>query len=344
LDDASLFRRLFETATEFCDLRLWEIYANAHCFAVEVEEEEHPLFASILGNAGEEFGLSLMRGRDGYDRLLDLFDPDFNDAIGEQMNAIGCTLTPMSMIPPDFRRPFRLAGRPWNAKGAVVPFFLVKEAGKRARGLRAEEARLVLHVLNGVLTAHHNDLLTPKLLMPGDEMLTLVLSGDVSDPEVTAQWVVYEESPEPAAGAPRSRAVDGIESLPILPQRWLVGFPVLPVAIDGDDRTVRAVLVMDAASELIIGTDIVSGNDTEAACDYVCQMLAKTEGLPREMVFSSRELFDATAAGFEELGVTCTLEAKVPVLDRAVSELTEHIGPRRRKSQHRGTPRKSRGT
>ena len=341
MNEATLYRELFETATAFCDLRLWETYANAHCFAVKVEEEEHPLFASILGNGGEEFGLSLMRGEAGYDRLLTMFSADFDDDAGEQMNILGFTMTPMALIPPDFRRPFQLAGPRWTARGAVVPFFLIKELGKRPRGLCVEDARLVLHVLKGVLKAHHGGLLTPKLLMPGGEMLTLTLSGDVADPDVGTAWIKYEEGSAPTTGE-AAPLVGGIESLPILPHRWFVGFPVLPIRIDNDDRTVRAVLVVDAASELILGTEVVAANDMREASNCLLHTLEQARGLPREMVFSSRQLFDAVAPGLESLGVTCTLQTELPVLNRVVAELVAHFGANEGGSRRRRRTRRRR--
>jgi len=324
-DGKSTHQALIDAANSFQRLGLWEQYANEDGFAVNVSGEKPPLFGVILGAAGEEYGLSFMRGDRAFNWLLATLRGDGGPDRIEEIGSIGFSMTPLGQLPPDIRKQF---GR--TRPSAEVPLFLAKHPHKRTRMINARETRLMLRVLNGLLKAHQNGMLTPKSVLHHRDVLTLTITGDAANPEVQATWVAYAEPPPPR---PNIEIVlpDHIKSLPVLPCRWLIGCPALPVAIEGDDRTVRAIIIANAASGVIVGISLMTGDKMTEGCNHVIDTFESNftgmKGIPREVVFSSRGLFDILLPAFEPLGVHCVYEASIPMLERIVADLGTRLMP-----------------
>lgn len=66
---------------EFYKLKPWEFMDDNQIFAVIDPATEEWLFCSVLGSAGEVYGLAVYQGKQGYDALIDVLDgalPDFD--------------------------------------------------------------------------------------------------------------------------------------------------------------------------------------------------------------------------------------------------------------------------
>lgn len=319
------YRKLIDAAYSFQQLRLWQQYDNEDGFAVNVPGEKHPLFGVILGAGGEEYGLSFMRGDRAFDWLLATLRGDGGFDRIEEIGSIGFSMTPLAQLPPDIQKQF---GR--TRPGTAIPLFLAKAPHKRTRMINAEETNWMLHVLNGLLKAHQDGVLTPKSVLRCPDVLTLTITGEPVSPDVQATWETYDERP-PARPNIDITLPEDIKSLPVLPCRWLIGFPALPVAVEGDDRTVRAVVIADAASRMIIGISLLTGDKLVNGCNHVIETfesnLTRTKGIPREIAFSSQRLFDFLSPAFEPLGVRCLYQPEIPMLDEIVADLQTRLMP-----------------
>ena len=316
--ESRLCRETLAAAEAFHARKLWLQYDGNECFAVVVPGEEYPLFASIMGQAGEEFGLTLFRGPNACWDLSDLLVRDPQD-VGrlDEAAIIGFSMGPFAEAPP-FGRSFLAKARFAGSRSSIVPCFLAKDAGREPRKLTSEEVRTCLYVLRGVLKAVDAGMLEPGPLRPGQETLTLVIGGDPLDPEVSCELRRFSRAP----GSTRARLAvpaGDLSSLPRLPSRWLLGFPVLPVSIEGDDRTVRVVLIADGDSELMVEAKPIQGGVAEAV-EVVCEAFRghnalEVKGLPREVAVANRELFNALCPMLDSLGVPCRYEPGIRLLD-----------------------------
>lgn len=62
MERQDITRKAIQAAGEFHQRRLWKRFSNFDCFAVKTPDLDEPALASVLGAAGEQYGLSLFRG------------------------------------------------------------------------------------------------------------------------------------------------------------------------------------------------------------------------------------------------------------------------------------------
>ena len=234
LGKSRLYRETLVAATAFHARKLWEEYEPDECLAVTVPGRDRPMFASIMGQGGEEFGLMLTCGEHAYrDMLIQLTSDGYDEEANDAADVMGFSMVPLHTIPTQRRR-FLETAKFRGRRESIVPHFLVKKPGRRPRDcVNRQEAETFLYVVKGVLVAHDRGILAPRAMTFGADVLTLTVTGDPLKPDVSAEFVCYE--PTSAVEArPAVPMPAGLDRLPRLGQRWLVGFPVLPVAVDED--------------------------------------------------------------------------------------------------------------
>jgi len=313
-------RELVQAALDLHERRLWESLASNDCFAIRVPGEATTLFGSIMGQGGEEYGLALYRGELALDNLAQVFDLDgFDEDFFERVSQIGVTIQPFSEIPPPFLGPLETAG--FQGKGdTLAPMFLVKEAHRQAREIRPSEAGILLLALAGILKADEEGGFDPNTdWLDGGEMLTLEIAHDEETTELTIDWQSHGLPSRLAVTPPVALP----ESLGALPRRegcWVVGLLTTPFAIEGDARTLRILLAVDRESELILQATPVMGSDVDGAATAIVDILEGRNvpgwaGLPTELLFASRSLFEAMGPGLSALGIDVRYEGRSPLLE-----------------------------
>jgi len=328
LTERSLYRETLAAAFAFHARKLWLEYEHDECFALVVPGEEHPMFACTMGQRGQEFGLVVFRGPAAAASLLNLVQRDARDVdIPDEAAFMGFSMTRYEDAPP--------AGRSFLAKAGFagrradeVPFFIAKDAGRDPRKVTLKEAGSLLYVLKGTLKARDAGMLVPRPLRAGEETLTLIVSGDPLDPEVTTEFRRLA-SQRPPSVAPLSQLRAELRDLPRIPNRWLIGCPVMPVSIGTDDRTVRMVLVVDEGSVMIVVGRPAQGGIPEAV-ELVCGAFRgenelKVRGIPAEVLIANQELFHALSPVLDSLGVRCRYEPAMPLLNAVLQGFVRHL-------------------
>ena len=327
---ADLIRDVLQAARDFNDRRLWERFSNFDCFAVRVPGQAESMLGVVLGDAGEQFGLSLFRGEKAVACLASLLAPDGpGDDVAEAMDMLGFSMDTFGDLSPEAQDSVREAGlHPRFAE--QVPSFLVKRAGRHPRLPDESELGLLLMVLLGATQADKMKLLKPATLEDREGVCVLVLSGDPAAPRVcvTRERLQPQEVP-PTVPVP-FEAPD-LTGLPRLDATWLVGLPVLPAGIQGDDRCLQLLLVADDASRLAIqARPVFAGELREAVGGLVEALrsggLSGHKGVPRKIVFASRQLHDAMAVVLRQSGVTCIYMPVVPKLQEIAARFFEGMG------------------
>ena len=316
-----LAKSLVASALELHRRRPWrEVLADAP-FLLCLPGEEHPLIGFLIGQDREDYGLALLRGEGAFADVVRWLtgEDDDGDAIDER-SMLSVTFEPLGAIDAALRKPLEAAGFR-GRRERVAPFLYVKPPHRRLRAPNRAEMRLLDAALAGVITAYDAGELTPRPLDPHRRrILELVVEGEGRTRSARARivpWPVAVEIPEAAPlTLPWSLA-----ALPRLDERWLAALPVLPAAIEGDDRTIRALVVLEEESRRALGMKIVPGGEMEeaaAALAEICEGDADESppGLPREIAFASTSLHDALSPPLAALGVhTSMLENGHPLLD-----------------------------
>lgn len=328
---SQVFQAVVAAARDFAGLRLWERFDNDECLALAIPGEAHVTFASIMGQAGEEYGLTLFRGKRAKDHLFRLLqgDGELDEDLLDEIDQIGFSMTTLREIPPEQRDLLRKAKIPF-VMDAEVPFFIAKEPHRLAREIDARESLVFLYVLSGITEAWNRGLIVPVRLAP-DVFLPLVrISGDPRHPEVVVERenITVTATPAPALVVMPPPA---LAALPRLKDRWLVGLPHLSAAIENDPRPMRVLLVMNEKSTRMIHAEAVMSGELPITVQHLFAVFTggnhdKVRGLPRGVIFASRLLFDAVSPALTHLGVACSLEPDHPLLQQVSRHLAENMG------------------
>ena len=319
-----LAKEAVAAAFELHRRRLWQVIDVDECVALRVPDESHLLIASIMGQAGEEVGLALYRGPGATQNMLKaLRHENLDDDALDRLSTMSMSIAPLWQVPMESRPLLQEAGM-HPLRDAMVPCFLVKRPHRKARLPNQAELRAFLYALRGILKAHDEGVLCPQSILDNGSILTLTVSGDTADPE----YAVEQEALESRAQAdtpplPRATLAEG---LPRLDGTWLVGLPVMPVSIKNDDRTVRAVVVLDQKSGRLLKVEIIMGDELQRAAKVALssfhgENVDRVSGLPKKVIFTSRELFDRLAPLLASAEVRCLHEADAPAMQRVTRSL-----------------------
>ena len=148
---------LLRAGLEFAKLRLWESMEPDEAMAFVVPGEAHPVFGVVMGQMGQEFGLTLSGGPHGAWTLQEMLNAEDEDEdFFASLSVWGITLTRVSDLPAPLRKALK-ASPVTLPRGAKVPLAIVMEAGRAVRGPNAREEKVFLYCLNGLIKAVGRD-------------------------------------------------------------------------------------------------------------------------------------------------------------------------------------------
>jgi hypothetical protein len=164
--------------------------------------------------------------------------------------------------------------------------------------------------------ASDSDDFAPTPFDDGADVLTLILSGESTAPQVSMEIQTFKVEP-PTPIAPSILPPPALRQAPRISGRWIVGFPVAPMEIADDDRVVRVLLVVDAESGMILHMDAMFGDQLDKAVEALFGLFQGTaaspiRGLPQEILFAGKQLFDILGQTMKAMGVRCRFEDRHP--------------------------------
>jgi hypothetical protein len=330
MEREDLIRNVLQAAGEFNGRRLWKRFTNFDCFAVRIPDRDELMLGVVLGDAGEQYGLSLFRGPGAVAGLAALLDPDGpGDDSPEAIDVLGFSMEAFGDLPPEAQALFRGVGI-YLRHGEQVPSLMAKPPGRQPRLPDDSELALLLLVLRGAVEADKCKLLQPARLDDKEGVCVLALAGDPLTPQVSAARERLQIGEVPKT-APLLTGSPDLAGLPFLDATWLVGTPVVPAGIEGDDRTLLMLLVVDDADGFPLqGRPVFAGEPQEAMRAILDTFRGKgvsgRKGLPRKIVFSSQNLHDAMKPFLEQAGVKCIYMPKTPKLLEIAAEFLGSIG------------------
>jgi len=144
MERQDIVRGVLDAAEQFNGRKLWKRFTNFDFFGVRVAGRDELVLAGVLGDAGEEYGLSLFRGPQAAASIASLLEPDgAGDDAMEEMDMLGFSTEAFGNLPPDAQAMLRKAGR-HPRYDEEVPHFLAKPPRQRPRFPhdRSEERRV----------------------------------------------------------------------------------------------------------------------------------------------------------------------------------------------------------
>jgi hypothetical protein len=323
---SELHRALYQAGFRYFECAPWEFLGGEDVFAVRVPGEEHPLAACVLGAAGVDYGLSVLRGPSAAGQM-ELISTGAKCDPGE-LDVMSLGLEKYKRIPGELRGFYKKAGvKP--SPGTAVPDFVIKPAYQVAREPTEEEVRTLLFVINGVLEAIDRGLLREGETVTAGGLLTLNLGGEPGAPEVEVAGGVTEPRVEERTTPTLLADPRELRRLPLLDETWILACRQVPVRIRKMDDEIRMLLVVDERSGFVLGSEMVHGVEAQiqSARHVVDMMLGrkKTSGLrekrtgrPRNVVFVDEELHEILATQLGKAGIACELTVETPPMMQEV--------------------------
>ncbi|MFW6279831.1 MAG: DUF7309 domain-containing protein, partial [Planctomycetota bacterium] len=293
--------------------------------------EDYPVVGAIMGQSGQEFGISLTRGENAFAHLWAMWDFNPSEEKINKINMMSVSYEEFSDLQPGQLDVVEKAGRnpdPTNK----VPVFLVKEPGKMARDANPREARSLLQVTRGVLRAYSRALLQPNTIQEPGNVLTLVVDESGGDEtRVLTEWRSFEGQEfgriEPLLTPP--------EDLWDLSQRdctLLVGLRMLPVALEEGDM-MGLLVAADEDSEMVLGCEAVPGGNPQKTASLLFDfMRGETDipgvesGVPTRLTMTNRDLFSYMKPALESLGTECDFRSSHPLLEEIYEVIMPDLG------------------
>jgi hypothetical protein len=330
LERKDLLRNVVQAAGEFNDRRLWKRFTNFDCFGARLPGQDELILAVVLGDAGEQYGLSLFRGSEAIACLAALLDPDGpGDDSPEAIDMLGFSMEAFGDLPPEAQALLRGAGiHPRHQE--QVPNLMAKPPGRQPRLPDESEMALLLLVLKGAIEADRTRVLQPAKLDDKDGVCILSLVGDPMAPQVSAAREYLRQDDVPKT-IPLPAESPDLSGLPLLDATWLIGTPILPAGIRGDNRTLHMLLVADDASGMVLQVRPFFAGESQGVVNAVLEAFrgkgpSRRRGLPRKIVFSSRKLHDAMRLFLEQAGVQCLYMPAIPNLQEIAAEFIGGLG------------------
>jgi len=322
MESEGIIADLFDAAYEFHRRKLWKRFTNYDCFGVRIAGLDELMLGVVLGDAGEEHGLSLFRGLNAASVLTALLKHDGpGDDYIHEMDMLGFSMERFGDLPPDSRHLAHEVGRYFKFTDQV-PHFLAKPTGRHTRLPDESELILLRQVLWAVVAADRKKRLKPASLLDNTEICVLNVSGEPHDADITWEKVEHVER---TPTIPLLPATHKLRNLPRLKATWLAGMPAMPGAIEGDDRAMQLLLIIDDTHDLVLqGRPLFAeelGEATRTFVDTFCgKGMTRTKGLPQKIIFSSSKLHDAMKPTLELLGVRCDYQPTIPKFQAILTE------------------------
>jgi hypothetical protein len=329
MERKQLIREVMRAAGDFHARKLWKRFTNYDCFAVRLPGREEPLLASVMGDAGEQYGLMLLRGPHAADDFAALTDAgEAGDGVVENMDVLSFRMEAFGELEPGTQALYRQAGiHPKFHE--QVPEFLVKPPNRVPRLATDAELSVLLGVAKAATLADRRKLLQPAELDDDEGICVLSVTGELPAPSVS---VTREKPSRPARSQSHVFAASGMDlsGLKMIDATWLVATPSVPAGVEGDDRSMQLLLAADQTRGIVLqGKPFFAGEIGQAAEALVEAFRGRTPwasaGVPSRIIFSNRKLRDAMAAALQGHGVECTYAPSIPELREFSAGLLAHL-------------------
>lgn len=323
--------RLAELVEAFFAARPWEQLED-QVFGLRVGSEH--CFAGLMGSAGREFGVLLVKGWAGYRLLRGMLDGDLDDATTIQdANLLALSIDQPHTIPHKFTTYAKRHGLQ-KVPGFGQPIIMVKRPRRSAVLPTAHDKVMLCKWLSALVELAQLDALQPARRRR--QRSVLIFERNESG-TLHPTWVpIPEAPPQPIEELLSEEARLTCEPLPRLPGRYLVAFHAGDLSIRGE--VPRLLIVVDESQDKILHSAVF--NEAPGMPREVFDALLrvfhgrnamKQPGLPTELVTNSKLFYDLFKRDLARLRIRVACAARVPHLDFVLEEFFTFLEATRRR-------------
>lgn len=335
-----VWQELFAAATDFRTAKPWTWLEDQDVFAL-VDDDNRPWFPSVLGAAGQVFGLALYRGETGLRFLLETVHT-LQDSPQDAMFAQDALLLDWgakgTLSPEELTRLAALGHRPKPRERNAWPCYRSHSPGWFPWPLDEAEARALTAGIRATLACAEFVREKPDFFAPCDDEATLfptvplsaALAGPLSPEQIEWRQWLLPLLPSPAAAfAPDSWTE--LASRPLKPS-LVLEFDIFHTMMPTSDGTrpyfPRLGLLADGKTGFIYGMDLA--DPARDWADLVIstwgKALSSLRERPSTIAIRRPEWMEALRPLTEKLGVRLQLVEELPFIDEARLSMMQHFG------------------
>lgn len=331
---------LYQAAITFKDTAPWNWVDNEYLFAVENPVDSEVGYCSILGSGGQEFGLGMLVGEEGYERYLEMLDAederqDFEGSV--KAPAISMLFVDRNVLQKEDREVIRSLGLRFRGRNAwpffrsqlpgYVPWFLGKEEVIFLTAAIHQALAVADRIRNGDLDPGATDweeLILTRCYRNGgwvDEWRRPPTGWKYGE-EMGEEETSMVQQAELQLVSNRAGEYSGVWELDV----FALPMPVAPAAPESDRPYYPlCFLAVETRIGLVVGVNLTHPwLTTSEKQDELIQILKKANQVPREVRIKSDELRGIVEPITEALGVRLRV-ASLPLLEEAKANLYERF-------------------
>lgn len=330
---------LYQAAIMFKEAAPWNCVGNEELFAVENPDGGEVGYCSILGSAGEEFGLGMLVGEDGYQRYIRVIEGKVEPENLEESimaRAISMLLVNRDVLQKEERELIRSLGFRFRGRNAW-PFFRSQRPGYVPWFLERGEAVFLCTAIHQALVVA-DEVRSGELDLSEGEPKNLVLTRYYHGGKWDKEW---RKTPISSQGQEtHAENIDPVKEaeLHLLHCQageysgvWELDIFVLPVPIaseSGRPFLPSGFLAVERRCGLIVGANLTKPWLTlSEKQDEVIRILRKANQLPHEIRVKSDKVRQIVEPITSILGIKLRI-ASLAMLEQAKASLYEHLSGR----------------
>lgn len=326
------WQALYAVAAEFRQLAPWDWMTDGDLFGVEEPTTGEVGYCSVMGVGGQEFGLAVFVGAEGFAAYRKLalgeIDPESMEA-AMVLRSLAVTFGAREELSQRDREVIRFLGLRFRGRD-VWPWFRSERPGYLPWYLEQEEAHfLELALRQAIHVAQQVKEGTVQLTsgVDGQPLLTRCFRRGAWLNE-WCQPPVWEERPEEPEEVDALRVQRLRTSKPQSRDSWQLDFFLLPAAVGdrGERPYFPRMLLVVTQQGLIVGVQLLKpwASPTEKQ-EAVLALLEQGPHLPRQILVAQEEVKRVVGGVARGLGISIRIGDLV-VLDAVKDEMGEQLG------------------
>jgi Protein of unknown function (DUF2384) len=326
-----LSAKLVAAALEFHRLKLWTELERDTTFLIRLPDQPHPIVAAVIGQDGEEFGLSLFCGSRAIDaqRLWMLSDGGAPISIDDGSVLLSLTFAPLGNIPME-RRKILIDAAFAARREALAPCFFTLPPNNRVRLPNRTEMRVLLSALKAISAARAEGPLESGRIERVEELFQV----SVVDEGGKHPRVVRERAKLPPISAEcivGRKVCDDARSTPQSTHRWVAAIveasQVPEVSMEEDER---ALVVVDEETGSIVCATLILPKDfrsivMELFLKFIDEERGHAPTRPAEIVLLDADLAHRLEEVLADVGIRVSHAESSPLFDEILRTKADEL-------------------
>lgn len=332
--------RLYSLAVALRELAPWQWMVETQVFGVEHPETHELGFVSIMGTRGEHLSAAIYLGPKALYDFLQIQETGEDPMAIFDVPQLQVSFEDRDRLEAEDRRNIKELGLKFRGR-QQYPIFRSFEPGYMPWFVDTEEAQFLTYAIEQVLDVAPRVRVEPDLVIDGydpDAQFFLVRVADASGDT----WVWHDEVrrippptvqfPTPSPIAARTDEFKAMDRQPQMTFQIDHFYVPAPIGEPGARPYFpKALLIVDAESGFILGTELMRPYNTEAETDAaladgLIRALSQSPFLPGEIQVGTDRLFRLFREFTQKLNIKLRQTNELPALAEAKEGLIRHFG------------------